>query len=86
MQRTYITITNEQGLHARPAKIFIREAKKFSSTIRIGLEGKEVNGKSILELLSLGAGCGKEIALMVDGDDEVAAMGHLTQLIERGLE
>ncbi|MCU0878265.1 MAG: HPr family phosphocarrier protein [Pirellulaceae bacterium] len=79
-----VTLVNPQGFHARPAHMFMTLASKFSSQVEI-LKGNEViNGKSILDLLTLGAGNGTTLCLRVSGDDAQAAAEALSQLIESG--
>jgi len=79
---TTLTIQHPVGLHARPASIFVQTAKKFTSKITISLDGKEVNAKSILNILALGAGQGSKIRLVIEGDDAEAAINALTELVE----
>lgn len=77
-----ITITNESGLHARPAALFIKEATTYQSDITIIRNGREVNGKSMLSLLSLGAAKGQVIELQITGVDEQEALHRLIALFE----
>ena len=79
-----ITIKNKTGLHARPASIFIQTANKFKSSIFIEYKNKIFNAKSIVMVLSAGLGCGCEIILKADGDDEETAMETLHALFEKG--
>lgn len=81
-----VTITNAQGFHARPAHLFVKLASKFESRVRI-IKGNEIiDGKSILDLLTLGAGNGTKLSLEVEGNDAQAACDALTKLIEGGFE
>ena len=75
-----IEIKNKVGLHARPASQFVREAQKYESDIRIKFNGREINGKSILEVLSLGADCGTEIEATANGADEQQALEALKRI------
>lgn len=77
-----ITITNDTGLHARPAAVFVNTATKFKSEIMVRKGEKQVNAKSILAVLSLGITKGSDIVISVQGSDEEEAMGSLTELIE----
>lgn len=77
-----VVIENATGLHARPAAQFVQAAGKFASKIRIAKEGKEVDAKSILAVLSLGAHRGVTITIKADGADETAALESLVSLIE----
>lgn len=78
-------VTNKSGLHARPAALFVREARKFQSAIKVRKAGKEADAKSIVHLLTLGVSQGDEIELEVDGADEEEALGALVELIKAGL-
>jgi phosphocarrier protein HPr len=77
-----IEVKNKTGLHARPAAVFVQTASKFRSAITIEKEGKQVNAKSILTLLSLGAAQGSMIKISAEGEDEKEAVSELVQLIE----
>jgi phosphocarrier protein len=77
-----VSITNSTGLHARPAAQFVQKASSFESEINIIFEGKEVNAKSIMGVMSLGAGKGSEITLKADGDDSKDAIEDLVNFIE----
>lgn len=79
-----LVIRNEQGLHARPAEMFVRLARQFQSRIEVVREGRRVEATSIIELLTLGAGPGTELLLEVDGDDAEEAANALVQLVESG--
>ncbi len=79
---TTLTIQHPVGLHARPASIFVQTAKKFASKITICMEDKEVNAKSILNVLALGANQGAVIRLITEGEDAEAALKALTELVE----
>ena len=76
-----LIVKNKQGLHARPAAIFVQVANKFDSRITIKRDEEEVNGKSIMGILMLGAEKGSEILIEVDGEDAEAAMIELEKLI-----
>jgi len=84
MYQKSVVVKNATGLHARPAAMFIAEAKKFASAITIGREGedKTVNAKSMVKLLTLGICQGQSVVISAEGDDEVAAVDALAALIE----
>lgn len=84
MERT-ITLGSKLGLHARPAAIFVQNAKGFRSQIMLSKNEKTVNGKSILSVLSLGAEQGDQVVLSVNGDDADTAMHELAVLLEGNL-
>lgn len=76
-----ITIRNKLGLHARAAVKFVNLANRFSSAVKIEKNGTEIDGKSILGILTLAATQGSEIRLLVSGKDEDAAIKALSELI-----
>jgi phosphocarrier protein HPr len=79
-----VTVVNPQGFHARPAHLFVKLASSFQSHVEI-LKGNEViNGKSILDLLTLGAGNGTTLTLRANGPDAAPAVEALARLIEGG--
>ena len=80
MVRNEITILNERGLHARAAAKFVQLSSTFRSEITLGRDGYEVNGKSILGLLTLAATIGTKLTLTVDGPDETSAADALVAL------
>ena len=77
-----IVVENQVGLHARPATFFIQKSNEFKSSIWIEKEGRKVNAKSLLGVLSLGITKGTQIEIIADGDDEEEAVAALEALIE----
>ena len=84
MIRKDVTITNNIGLHARPATFFIQKANMFKSSIWIEKDDRKVNAKSLLGVLSMGIAKGMTVTLVADGQDEDVAINGLTELIETG--
>ena len=78
-----ITVTNKLGIHARPAAMFVKVASKFESSIMVEKEGEQINGKSIMGLMMLAAGCGSVLKLIAEGRDAEAAVAELAKLFER---
>ena len=76
-----IIVKNKQGLHARPAALFVQLANKFDSRITLRRDKEEVNGKSIMGILMLGAEQGTEVMLEVDGDDAHLAAEELEKIL-----
>lgn len=76
-----LIIKNKQGLHARPAALFVQIANKYESDIIVRKGKQEVNGKSIMGLMTLAAGKGSSISLKVNGSDSKEAMKELEQLL-----
>ncbi|MBQ5911074.1 MAG: HPr family phosphocarrier protein [Clostridia bacterium] len=81
-----VVISNQVGLHARPATFFIQKANEFKSTVWVEKEERRVNAKSLLGVLSLGIVGGTKIRIIVDGSDEEAALNALVELVESGFE
>ena len=77
-----ITIKNKLGLHARAAVKFVNTANRFGADVHIIKDGSEIDGKSILGILTLAATQGSDIVLRIDGPDEAAAWTALSDLIE----
>lgn len=75
------TITDETGLHARPATVLVNTASKFNSEISLTYREKKVNLKSIMGVMSLGIQQGAEITISAEGDDAEAAIAALTETI-----
>ncbi|MTI47549.1 HPr family phosphocarrier protein [Sporosalibacterium faouarense] len=82
MYKVEVELKNETGLHARPASVFVKEASGYSSEIFVIKDEKTYNGKSIMGILSMGAGKGDKIILQADGEDEKEAVEALKSLIE----
>lgn len=74
-------IINKLGLHARAAAKLVTLASSFKSDIQLGLNSKQINGKSIMGVMMLAAAQGYTIELMVSGNDEEQAMDALLELI-----
>ncbi len=77
-----ITITNSSGLHARPASLWVQMASRYKSSIKIKTNDSQVDGKSILGILSLGLASGSQFQLIVDGVDEQEAAENLEVLVK----
>ena len=76
-----IIIKNKLGLHARAASKFVNLANRFKSKVKIIKNNDEIDGKSILGILTLAATQGTEIILRVEGEDEEKAIKALKNLI-----
>jgi phosphocarrier protein len=86
-----LKITNEVGLHARPASLFVHEAQKYEAAIEVRkvnhaeLESNEwTNAKSILGILGLGVSQHQEIEIKVEGVDEEEALAAIEALVKSG--
>jgi len=78
-----VEVKLKTGLQARPAALFVQEANRFSSEILLEKDGKKINAKSIMGLMSLAVGSGTQINIIADGDDEQEAMDTLTSFIQK---
>jgi len=79
-----LTITNAQGLHARPAMDFAQSAMGFASEVRVCTDSEQADGKSVMELMLLAAIKGTEIEVVCTGNDAKEALGHLASLVRNG--
>ncbi len=82
------TIVNATGLHARPASVFVTEAKKYANTNvtikNVDKDTAPVNAKSIMMILAAGLGTGTKIEIACDGPEEQAALDALVALVDSG--
>jgi len=76
-----VVVSNQVGLHARPATFFIQKANEFKSSIWVEKDDRRVNAKSLLGVLSLGIVKGTSISIIADGTDEQEAVDALCELI-----
>lgn len=79
-----VTVVNPQGIHARPADLFVNQANQFESEIEVIKDGRRVDGKSIILLLTLAAEQGTKLTIEATGDDARTALEVLCKLIENG--
>lgn len=77
-----LKIKNEEGLHARPAAIFVKEANNFTSEIHLEVNGNKTNAKSIMGLMGLGLKKDSTFKLVATGDDAEIALNSLSTLVE----
>lgn len=82
MQKATMLVRHEAGLHARPAAQFVKLAKQYRSNISVSSNGKTVNAKSMVLILTLGISQGTEIEISAVGEDEQEAVSALVSLIE----
>ncbi len=79
-----LTITNKNGMHARPAAQFVKLASQFKSEILVEKDDEQVNGKSIMGLMMLAAAKGEKIKVSIQGADQDAAMAAIEDLVRSG--
>ena len=78
-----VVVTNPQGLHARPADMFVKLASQYQSKIEVIKDGERVDGKSILAILTLAAVEGTQLEIEATGPDAEAALDALAELVQR---
>jgi phosphocarrier protein len=79
-----VTLINKYGLHARPATLFVEKSNSFTCDVLVVKDQVEVNGKSIMGIMMLGAEVGTELTIKTNGDDAEEAAGALVELVESG--
>ena len=88
MKEFKYVIKDEQGIHARPAGLFValvKEAAAFPCKVIIEKDGKEADAKRIFAVMGLAVKCGQEITLKTDGENEEEAMNKLSAFLEENL-
>lgn len=83
MVEKQVEVKLKTGLQARPAALFVQEANQFSADIFLEKDGKKVNAKSIMGLMSLAVGSGVVINIVADGDDEERAILVLSEFVQK---
>jgi len=79
-----VTVRNRSGLHTRPAAALVKLAAKFQSDFYIEKDGFEINGKSIIGVMTLAAEMGSMLKLIFDGADEAVAAKEISELFDVG--
>lgn len=82
MAERNVVITNETGLHARPAASLVQFVKNYPGEVKLIKDGKEANAKSIFNVMSLGIAKGAEIQLIVEGEDDDKFADELVEFID----
>ncbi|MCF3944206.1 phosphocarrier protein HPr [Oceanobacillus alkalisoli] len=77
------TVIDKVGIHARPASALVQAAGQFTSDVQLEYNGKSVNLKSIMGIMSLGIGQDAEIIIRAEGDDEQAALEKLEETMSK---
>ncbi|MBO6577288.1 MAG: HPr family phosphocarrier protein [Rhodothermales bacterium] len=79
-----VTVSNRAGIHTRPASMIVRTAAQFKSEFFIHKDAYEINGKSIIGVMTLAAEQGATLKLIFEGPDEAQAADALEKLFEDG--
>ncbi len=82
MAERTVTVGLSTGLHARPAALFVQEANRFTSEIFVEKQGKSVNAKSIMGIMSLAISHGTDVVIRAEGPDADSAVNKLAELVE----
>ncbi len=85
MKQFSYEIKDEVGIHARPAGMLAKEAKKFKSKVVIGKNGKKAEATKLMALMSLGVKCGETVQVEISGEDEDAAYEAVKKFFEENL-
>jgi phosphocarrier protein HPr len=77
-----MVVQNKQGIHARPAAMFVKTANRFACSVMVEKDGETVNGKSIMGLMMLAAGPGSKLMVQCEGQDAAQAAQELERLFK----
>lgn len=86
MTEKQVTIHNRAGIHARPAALIVQTASKFSSKVFLKKDHETINAKSIMGIITLGAGYNSELTISAEGPDEENAVETVARLFENRFE
>ena len=82
MKEFKYTITDPEGIHARPAGELVKAAKQFASNIKLTKDGKSGDCKKIFTVMGLAVKCGQEVTVTIEGEDEDAAFAAISQFLK----
>ncbi len=85
MKKFIYTIKDEVGIHARPAGLLVKEAKKYSSKIVLHKDGKTAEAGKLMAVMGLGVKCGQTVEVEIVGEDEEAAYEAMKDFFEKNL-
>lgn len=85
MKEFRYVITDEIGIHARPAGLLVKEAKEFASKITIETNGKRVDATKLMSIMALGVKQGTEVTVKADGPDEEEAIAEMESFLKENL-
>ena len=85
MVSAHTKIVNPQGMHMRPAQLFVNTMAKYKSDVTIIFNGKSINAKSIMHLMAACIKQGSEIEIQCSGEQEAEALKAAVELVESGL-
>ena len=82
MVEARVTIQNRAGLHARPSSMIVKVASKYQCDVYIGTKNNMINAKSIMGVMTLGAGYGTEVVVHAEGDGEEKVLEEIKSLFD----
>lgn len=85
MKKFEYVVKDEVGIHARPAGLLVKEAKKYESKITISKDGKSAEATKLMAVMGLGVKCGQSVEVAVEGADEDAAFEGIKAFFETNL-
>ncbi len=85
MQTIDYIIRDELGIHARPAGLLVKEAKRFASVITLEGNGKKVEATKLLAIMGMGLKQGATVTITAEGEDEEAAIAAMDQFMKENL-
>lgn len=85
MKKFEYKVKDEVGIHARPAGLLVKEAKKFQSRITLSKDGKTAEATKLMAVMGLGIKCGQTVEVIAEGADEEAACGAMKAFFEANL-
>lgn len=85
MKKFSYTVTDAVGIHARPAGLLVKEAKKYASKIVIRKEDKMAEAGKLMAVMGLGVKCGQTVEIEIAGDDEETAYEAIKAFFEKNL-
>lgn len=85
MKKFSYVIKDEIGIHARPAGMLVKEAKKYASKIVLGKNGKQADASKLMAVMGLGVKCGETVEIEITGADEDAACEGIRTFFENNL-
>lgn len=85
MKKFEYVIKDELGIHARPAGVLVKEAKKYESKIVIEKEGKTAEATKLMAVMGMGIKCGQKVNIEISGSDEETAYNAIKNFFEENL-
>jgi phosphocarrier protein len=86
MEEREVEIKNRAGIHARPAALIVQTASQYDSNIFFQKDNEKINAKSIMGIITLGAGYKSKLTIVAEGDDESEAVDSIAELFENRFE